>query len=285
MPTTTLNRMTTLVEMTHPRAVMVFTLSSLLVAVVLVRGFPPLSHTVALLFAMACVQIAIGVLNEYYDRDLDAVAKPERAIPSGVISAACAYWIGWLALVLGLSAAATLGWWSLVVLTLGAALGIVYSAWLKRSLFSWLPYVLAYPLVPLWVCVSVDKFTPALLLLYPLGLPFCFGIHLCNQLRDFDDDARQEMPSLVQYLGKATASRLCMLCVLSSPVPLLAWILSQPQHVLPVFVSAVLYWLLLAPVLMQSGYESEVARWRQLFTRLRYSGLCLLGGWLITVSA
>src|SRR5262245_26428498 len=113
MQTTKQSLVAALIDMTHPRAVVVFTLLTFIVAIVMVHGFPPLPRTAALLFAMACVQVAVGVLNEYYDRDLDAVAKPERAIPSGVVSPSGAYWIGWLALTLGLGAAATLGWLSL----------------------------------------------------------------------------------------------------------------------------------------------------------------------------
>ena len=60
----------------------------------------------------------------------------------------------------------------MLVLALGAGMGFLYSARLKRSALSWLPYAIAYPIVPLWVWVSLGKFRPEMLLVYPVAIPF-----------------------------------------------------------------------------------------------------------------
>ncbi|MBZ0169628.1 Protoheme IX farnesyltransferase [Candidatus Methylomirabilis lanthanidiphila] len=69
-----------IVDTAHPRAVVVFTLVTLAVAIISEHGLPPLRFTVTLVLAMALVQISVGVFNEYCDRDLDAIAKPSRVM-------------------------------------------------------------------------------------------------------------------------------------------------------------------------------------------------------------
>ena len=69
--------------MSHPRAVVVFTLIALGVAVITEGGLPSWQCGFPLAMAMALIQISIGVFNDYCDRDLDAVHKPGRPIPAG----------------------------------------------------------------------------------------------------------------------------------------------------------------------------------------------------------
>ena len=54
-------------------------------------------------------------------------------------------------------------------------MGFLYSARLKRTGWSWLPYAVAYPIVPLWVWVSLGVFRFEMLLIYPLVAPFAIG--------------------------------------------------------------------------------------------------------------
>src|SRR5215469_16706807 len=49
------------------------------------------------LLAVACTQVAIGTLNDYRDRALDAAAKPAKPIPRGLISPQAALWQVWMA--------------------------------------------------------------------------------------------------------------------------------------------------------------------------------------------
>lgn len=81
------------------------------------------------------------VLNDVFDAELDRVERPERAIPSGLITKQTAGWLGLALLVLGISAAAGVhasGWFSISA-SLAAAIAVcavVYDKWLKHH--NWL---------------------------------------------------------------------------------------------------------------------------------------------------
>jgi 4-hydroxybenzoate polyprenyltransferase len=267
----------------HPKAVIVFTSIVLGMAVIAEHGLPPLQSTFALALAMAFIQIAIGIFNDYYDRELDARAKPYRALPAGLVNVQKAYWAAWTALAIGLGTAATLGLSSMLVLAVGAGMGFLYSARLKRSALSWLPYAIAYPIVPLWVWVSLSKFRPEMLLIYPVAIPFSLGVHLCNQLRDYDEDAEQGMRGLAQYLEKETASKICVSLLLLSPAPALAIAYGRGNGSIIFLISVCAHWLLIARCLRKYrlGYSAPI--WRAMFKLLQLSGPPMLISWLWAV--
>jgi len=273
-----------IVAIAHPRAVVIFTLTALIVAAIAERSLPPLQTTVALLLAMAAIQTSVGIFNDYYDRDLDAVAKPYRALPAGLVSAQSAYRAAWIAVALGLGAAATLGLSSMLVLALGAAMGFLYSARLKRSVLSWLPYAIAYPMVPLWVWVSLGKFRPEMFLIYPTAIPFSLGVHLCNQLRDYEDDTEQGMKGLTQHLGKETSSWICVSLLLLSPILPLGAGYVHGSSTLMFAVAVVVHWVLILHCLYRQWAEGGAQIWAVLFKRVQWGGPLLLIGWAFSIS-
>jgi len=97
---------------------------------------------VALLAASGCLYLAGMTLNDVFDRDIDAVERPERPIPSGRIPRRNAQRLGWGLLATGVlaSGVATLlsGGGQLLPGPLGiaaalAALVVGYNAFLKRT--------------------------------------------------------------------------------------------------------------------------------------------------------
>jgi 4-hydroxybenzoate polyprenyltransferase len=73
------------------------------------------------------------VLNDYFDRDLDAVERPERPIPGGRVPASHAAALGALLLGGGVLAAWQAGWVSGLVGAAIAGLVLLYDAVAKRS--------------------------------------------------------------------------------------------------------------------------------------------------------
>ena len=88
--------------------------------------------------ASACFYLAGMVLNDFFDRDVDARQRPQRPIPSGRISSGEARSIGTVLMVLGLVLSWTAGYFiggmraGLVGTALAAAV-LLYDAWLKRT--------------------------------------------------------------------------------------------------------------------------------------------------------
>lgn len=96
----------------------------------------------ALLAASGCLYLAGMVLNDVFDRDVDAAERPARPIPSGRVALGTARRLGWGLLVGGvLSAGAScffaraesFTYWPIVVAAALAALIVGYNVYLKRT--------------------------------------------------------------------------------------------------------------------------------------------------------
>jgi 4-hydroxybenzoate polyprenyltransferase len=86
-----------------------------------------------LLAATACLYAGGVVLNDFFDRRLDAVERPERPIPSGRVPAARAAGLGGALLVSGVVAAAQATQPAAVVALSIAVLIVLYDAWSKHQ--------------------------------------------------------------------------------------------------------------------------------------------------------
>jgi 4-hydroxybenzoate polyprenyltransferase len=100
-------------------------------------------------------------------------------------------------------------------------LGIAYNVWLKRTAWSWLPYALALPLLPIWVFVALGRADTWLLLLYPLGALATIGVHFAQALPDVAIDRQAGLRTVTSQLGSRATFALAWLAVLATP--LLAW--------------------------------------------------------------
>ncbi len=85
-----------------------------------------------LLGATVCLYAGGVVLNDFFDRRLDSIERPERPIPSGRVPAAAAALLGGTLLAAGVAAAAQATLAAALVATTLAALIVLYDAWLKR---------------------------------------------------------------------------------------------------------------------------------------------------------
>jgi 4-hydroxybenzoate polyprenyltransferase len=169
-----------------------------------------------LLLAMLGGQLLVGITNELIDSDADRLSKPSKPIPAGLVSRRGAVLFGAGGLILMLVAGSSFGALSFSILLIGTGTGIAYSLWFKRSPFAWLPYLIALPLLPIWVAVSLDRFDPALLLLYPLGALAVLGVQLAQSIPDIDADRAAGIDSVTTRLGERRALWLCWCSLLGS---------------------------------------------------------------------
>ena len=86
-----------------------------------------------LLAATVCLYAGGVVLNDFFDRELDAIERPERPIPSGRVRAAAAATLGAVLLAIGVGAAAAATPAAGMVAVAIAALVVLYDARTKRS--------------------------------------------------------------------------------------------------------------------------------------------------------
>lgn len=191
----------------HPFPTLLNVAATCGLAFVAARGAPDAPVLLRMLAVMLCAQSAIGVANDYFDRDLDAATKPWKPVAAGLVSPAAA-----VALALGLFAvatalAATLGVGGFAVAMLGTACGLAYDVRLKRTAFSAVPYMIAIPALPLWVWLTLGVWQGVLWWLLPLGALLGLALHLANSLPDLDGDTAHGVCGLAHRLGACGSMR------------------------------------------------------------------------------
>lgn len=191
----------------HPFPTLLNVAATAGLAFVAVRGVPDASIMVRMLAVMLGAQCAIGVANDYFDRDLDAATKPWKPVAAGIVSPGQAALLAGALAVATAGVATTLGAGSFALAMLGMACGLAYDARLKRSLLSAVPYMIAIPTLPLWVWLTLGAWTPVLWWLLPLGALIGLALHLANTLPDLEGDAANGVAGLAHRLG-ARASML-----------------------------------------------------------------------------
>lgn len=186
---------------------------------------------------LACA--ASQAVNDWFDRDVDAINEPQRPIPSGRIPGRwglyiAVFWTG-VSIVLG----AVLGKYALAASLVAAALAWAYSApplRLKRS--GWLGPAavgISYEGVA-WVtgaAVAVQQAPSAIILI--LAALYSFGAHGIMTLNDFkavDGDQRMGIASLPVVLGVDRAARLACAVMIAPQLVVAAMLagLGRPVH-------------------------------------------------------
>lgn len=113
-------------------------MAGIAIAGFLTRG---LTDVQAILQVICLAIAAIGlygggvVFNDVFDAELDRIERPERPIPSGVISRTQAMVLGIYLLLLGIFAAFSVGEWPGALATGVAASALVYNKWGKHHKF------------------------------------------------------------------------------------------------------------------------------------------------------
>lgn len=151
-------------------------------------------------------QLTIGWSNDLVDAGRDrAVGRADKPLATGRVS------VRTVRLALTVAAAACVG----LSLALGPAAGVLhlvlvgcgvgYNLVLKRTMLSWLPYAVAFGLLPAVVSLALDppEWPPGWMI--AAGALLGVGAHLVNVLPDLDDDAATGVRGLPHRLGAVRA--------------------------------------------------------------------------------
>lgn len=275
------NKSKALLILIHPIGVLIWIISVLLCAIIASDGLPPFHSLLALLTTTFLSQSAIGMTNEVAGRNLDATSKPWRPIPAGHIQLHTVVILIIVFCLLAMLITMTLSLWSVLLLIIGISAGVIYSIKLKDTILSWLPYAIAYPLLPVWVWVSLGQFNVDLLAIYPAAVPLVLAVHLCNQVRDFDEDVAFGVRGLVHTLGKRKSIALCFVLLFLSPLAFLGTsIHSQFGHLLVLLIVAVVHWGAILLNLREFKALPSVSNLRKTFRILEFTGPALTLAWL-----
>ncbi len=191
----------------------------------LAEKFPVPTTFVLIFFSMAFITSAGFALNDYFDRESDAVIKPKRPIPSGALNLKQVVTVSAVLFAVGLVLALLINWLSFVILFVDSVVLVIYSALVKR----WSGFA-ANMLVGLLVGTAFlygeaavfGNITLASLSLYPIFLGTVGG----NILRDVlssEGDSRVGYPTLPQKIGNrgavSVASIFFVVTAILAPLP------------------------------------------------------------------
>lgn len=276
----------------HPFPVAMTVLAALLFAVIAARGAPPLGSLALLFGSVLLSQVAIASLNDYCDQRLDAATKPWKPLPAGLVAPPVAQGLAAICAPLALLCAAPLGPVALLAALVGTAAGLAYDVWLKGTVWSAVPFVVAFPVLPIWAWSAVAPADPRLLEGYLVGAPLVLGVHLADTLPDLEGDRAQGVRGLAHRLGPARARRVMWAAFLATPA-LLGALAALPGHSAPLLWGAAagtLVLMLVALVISRGGppWEGDgpsPGAWRLAFVLLACAALAAGLGWLLALAA
>lgn len=183
-------------------------------------------------------------INDWYDRDVDAINEPHRPIPSGRIPGRWGFYIAVIWTGLSLAVAATLGQWVLISAIIGLALAWAYSApplrlkqngWLGNAACGFSYEGLA------WVTGAAAMLGGSLPGLPILTLAFLYsigahGIMTLNDFKSIKGDTQMGIGSLPVLLGAEGAGKAACAIMAAPQIVviglLVAW--GTPLHALAV---------------------------------------------------
>ena len=218
----------------HTVPIIVVLIATAAFAVVAAGGWPGIGPMTRLLGAMFGGQLAVGAVNELVDADLDRAARPDKPIPAGLVTERGA-WIMTIGGVLLMTALGmTFGVAAFLLCALGNGTGIAYSLWFKRTIWSWVPYLIALPLIPIWVWAALSEVDPGMFAIYPIGAAAVIAVQIAQSLPDVEGDREAGVRTLAVALGATRARHACwgaMLLAALLGTAFAPWLTSHPWRV------------------------------------------------------
>ncbi len=164
-------------------------------------------------FSMAFITSAGFAINDYFDRESDAVIKPKRPLPSGALTLKQVIAISGVLFAVGLIMAAYINWLSFTIIAADSALLIIYSTLVKRKsgfAANVLVGILTGTAFMYGEATVLGTVSLISLSLYPIA----FGTIGGNVLRDIlsvEGDAKVKYPTLPQKIGSAKSAKVAAL--------------------------------------------------------------------------
>jgi 4-hydroxybenzoate polyprenyltransferase len=206
--------------------------------------------------ALVCLSILVGQLsigwsNDAFDALGDARAgRREKPTVAGAVSPRALWISAWATLI----ASSALSWFvagfvggSIHVFALSMAW--LYNVALSRTVWSWLPYALAFGAMPLFLYVGLNG-GPGPWWTVAVFAIVAVSAHLANALTDLESDRAAGIDGLVVRLGAHKATLLCWL-LLGVATAILVWVATS----------------------------SSVAPWTESVLIVGFLGAVLLGSW------
>ena len=156
--------------------------------------------------AMTALQAGIGAVNDVRDAPADAAGKPAKPIPSGLVPRRPAVAVAVVAIAVGIGLSIPSGWWTVAIALAGLGVGLAYDLWLKGTAWSWLPFAIGIPLLPVYAWYGgTGSLPPAFALLVPAAVAAGAALAIGNARADAERDVASGVESIATALGPRRA--------------------------------------------------------------------------------
>jgi 4-hydroxybenzoate polyprenyltransferase len=155
---------------------------------------------------MTALQFGIGATNDLVDAPNDAGHKPGKPIPAGLVSREVASVVAAAAFAAGLVLAAGFGRGVLGLAVVVLAIGLAYDLRLKGTAWSWLPFAVGIPVLPVFGWLGATGELPAAFaVLVPAAVLAGAALAIANGLADLERDRSAGVGSIATALGQERA--------------------------------------------------------------------------------
>jgi 4-hydroxybenzoate polyprenyltransferase len=179
----------------------------------------------ALGISMVLLQFAIGALNDVHDAPTDGGRVPPKPIPGGLVGPDLARVVVVGCAGLGLGLAATFGTTMLLLAGLVLAIGFGYDLALRGTAWSWLPFAIGIPILPVFGWFGATGALPGwALALIPAATFAGAALAVANAWADHELDAERGVATVATALGERGVRLALMVCWLGAGAIALAWL-------------------------------------------------------------
>jgi heme o synthase len=213
-----MSRALALIRSAHPEPGLAVTVAMTLLAVGAGhRGW----RIPAVFLAVAATQLAVGWVNDWLDAERDRRAgRRDKPVAAGAISGRAVGVAGLVATLAVPVLALPFGALPALLLTVAALVALLYDWPLKSTVFSIVPYLVAFGLLPAFVVVALPGRPAPPAWLVAAGALLGGGAHFANVLPDLADDAATGVRGLPHRLGPAGSAAAAALLLLGATLTL-----------------------------------------------------------------
>ena len=210
------------------------------------------------LMGLAFITVALTVMggfaiNDYFDRESDAIVKPDRPIPSNQITPLGAIQISVVLFLTGLGVAATINLLALGIAAFATVFLILYAAFFKRRsgfVSNIVIGLLAGTVITLFSEATVLR-TVSIISLCSIGFSLLItGRNVFKDVAGVEGDIKIGVSSLAIKQGKRTAAKvgvlLCFFAIITSPLPYFVGVVSVAYLVPIALMSCMVFYVALS---------------------------------------
>ena len=155
---------------------------------------------------MTALQFGIGATNDIVDAPRDAGHKPGKPIASGLIAPPVAVAVSIAAFGSGLVLASVSGAPMAALALAVIGIGLAYDFLLKGTAWSWLPFAVGIPILPVFGWLGASGTLPLIFgVLVPIAVAAGAALAIANSLADVERDRAVGTASIATTLGPGRA--------------------------------------------------------------------------------